>query len=115
MKSERRRNVRVAVQIPVIMRGSEAGANMKVTTVDLSEGGMAVVLPNRKRPTGRWQIAFTLPGTSTPLEIPVDFAFPDRISSASVTLSLNNTWSWYNSAWRYNDPDTNSSGLIPGR
>jgi hypothetical protein len=36
MKSERRRNIRVAVQIPVIMRSSEAGGNMKVTTIDLS-------------------------------------------------------------------------------
>jgi c-di-GMP-binding flagellar brake protein YcgR len=84
MKSERRRNVRVAVQIPVIMRSSEAGANMKVTTVDLSEGGMAVVLPSRKRPTGRWQIAFTLPGTSTPLEIPVDFAWEGTKEQAGI-------------------------------
>jgi c-di-GMP-binding flagellar brake protein YcgR len=84
MKSERRRNVRVAVQIPVIMRSSEAGANMKVTTVDLSEGGMAVVLPSRKRPAGRWQIAFTLPGTSTPVEIPVDFAWEGTKEQAGI-------------------------------
>src|SRR5271170_8303260 len=61
MKSERRRNVRVAVQIPVVLRSPEAGGNMRVTTVDLSEGGMAVNIPKRRRPTGRWQIAFTLP------------------------------------------------------
>src|SRR5438309_3021240 len=84
MKSERRRNVRVAVQIPVIMRGSEAGANMKVTTVDLSEGGMAVVLPNRKRPTGRWQIAFTLPGYSTPLWVPVQCAWEGTKEQAGI-------------------------------
>jgi ActR/RegA family two-component response regulator len=75
MKSERRRNIRVAVQIPVIMRSSEAGGNMKVTTIDLSEGGMAIALPNRKRPVGRWQIAFTLPGTERELEIPAEFAW----------------------------------------
>jgi len=74
----------VAVQIPVIMRSSEAGANMKVTTVDLSEGGMAVVLPSRKRPTGRWQIAFTLPGTGTPVEIPVDFAWEGTKEQAGI-------------------------------
>jgi len=84
MKSERRRNVRVAVQIPVVMRSSEAGGNMKVTTVDLSEGGMAVVLPNRRRPSGRWQIAFTLPGTSTPLEIPADFAWEGAKEQAGL-------------------------------
>lgn len=75
MKSERRRNVRVAVQIPVIMRSSEAGANMKVNTIDLSEGGMAVAMPNRKRASGRYQIAFTLPGTDTALEIPAELAW----------------------------------------
>lgn len=75
MKSERRRNIRVAVQIPVIMRSPEAGGNMKVTTIDLSEGGMAIALPNRKRPVGRWQIAFTLPGTESELEIPAEFAW----------------------------------------
>jgi c-di-GMP-binding flagellar brake protein YcgR len=75
MKSERRRNIRVAVQIPVVMRSSEAGANMKVTTIDLSEGGMAIALPSRKRPVGRWQIAFTLPGTGKELEISAEFAW----------------------------------------
>jgi len=84
MKSERRRNARVAVQIPVVMRSTEAGANMKVTTVDLSEGGMAVLLPNRRRPSGRWQIAFTLPGTSTPLEISADFAWEGAKEQAGL-------------------------------
>lgn len=27
--------------------------------------------------------------------IPVDFAFPDRVSNATLTLSLNNAYSWY--------------------
>jgi c-di-GMP-binding flagellar brake protein YcgR len=84
MKSERRRNARVAVQIPVVMRSPEAGANMKVTTVDLSEGGMAVLLPNRRRPSGRWQIAFTLPGTSTSLEISADFAWEGSKEQAGL-------------------------------
>ena len=46
MKSERRRNVRVPVRMPMIMRSSEAAANMKVNTADLSAGGVAVVLPS---------------------------------------------------------------------
>lgn len=84
MKSERRRNVRVAVQIPVVMRSSEVGANMKVTTLDLSEGGMAVALPSRKRPTGRWQISFTLPGTNAPLEIAADLAWEGSKDQAGL-------------------------------
>ncbi len=75
MKSERRRNIRVAVEIPVVMRSSQAGGNIKVTTIDLSEGGMAIALPNRHRPTGRWEIAFSLPGTGRELEIPAEFAW----------------------------------------
>jgi c-di-GMP-binding flagellar brake protein YcgR len=55
-----------------------------VTTVDLSEGGMAVVLPNRRRPSGRWQIAFTLPGTSTQLEISADFAWEGAKEQAGL-------------------------------
>lgn len=75
MKSERRRNARVSVQIPVIMRSPEAGGNMKVTTLDLSEGGMAVSLPNRRRPSGRWEMVFTLPGTEASLRVAAEFAW----------------------------------------
>ncbi len=84
MKSERRRNARVAVQIPVVLRSPEVGGNMKVITIDLSEGGMAVAVPNRKRPTGRWQIAFTLPGTQTALELPAEFAWEGAASQAGL-------------------------------
>jgi DNA-binding response OmpR family regulator len=84
MKSERRRNARVAVQIPVVMRGTEAGSNMKVTTIDLSEGGMAVNIPNRRRPTGRWQAVFTLPGTEASLEIPAEFAWEGTSAQAGL-------------------------------
>jgi c-di-GMP-binding flagellar brake protein YcgR len=75
MRSERRRNARVTVQIPVVMRSPEAGENLEVTTIDLSEGGMAVNIPKRKRPAGRYQIAFTLPGTDGALELPADLAW----------------------------------------
>jgi c-di-GMP-binding flagellar brake protein YcgR len=75
MKSERRRNARVAIEIPVVLRSPAIGGNMKVTTIDLSEGGMAVNLPNRQRPSGQWQIAFTLPGTENSLELPAEFAW----------------------------------------
>jgi len=84
MKSERRRNARVAVQIPVVMRSPEVGSNMKVTTIDLSEGGMAVSIPQRRRPTGRWQIAFTLPGTETSLELPAEFAWEGTRAQAGL-------------------------------
>jgi c-di-GMP-binding flagellar brake protein YcgR len=84
MKSERRRNVRVAVQIPVVLRSPEVGGNMRVTTIDLSEGGMAVGMPKKKRPTGRWQIAFTLPGTEKTLELPAEFAWEGTSAQAGL-------------------------------
>jgi len=84
MKSERRRNTRVAVQIPVVMRNLNGGNNIKVTTTDLSEGGMAIRVAGQHRPTGRWQIVFTLPGTGTYLEIPTEFAWEGSGSQAGL-------------------------------
>lgn len=84
MKSERRRNNRVAVQVPVVMRNLTGGANMKVTTTDLSEGGIAIVLPDGRRPAGRWQIVMTLPGSGTTLEIPGELAWEGTGSQAGV-------------------------------
>ena len=75
MKSERRRNVRVPVQVPVVVRSTGVGGNMKVDTIDLSEGGMAIHMPHGRRPTNPLQISFTLPGTSDPMEIPAEFAW----------------------------------------
>ena len=94
MKSERRRNARVAVQISVVMRSPEMGGNMKVTTVDLSEGGMAVSLPRGRRPSGRWQIAFTLPGSQNCLELPAEFAWEGTSEQAGLRfqqISLEST------------------------
>jgi c-di-GMP-binding flagellar brake protein YcgR len=86
MKSERRRNARAAVQIPVVLR-SAAGTNMMVKTIDLSEGGMAVTMPGRQRPTGRWQINFTLPGTEAEMELAAEFAWEGARSQAGLRFS----------------------------
>ena len=84
MKSERRRNVRVAVQIPVVIRSSGVGGNMRLTTIDLSEGGMAVHIPRGRRPTGRWQISFHLPGSQTGLELTGEFAWEGTTNQAGL-------------------------------
>jgi len=84
MKSERRRNARVAVQIPVGLSNSKTGANMRVTTSDLSEGGMAVGVRGGHRPTGRWQITFTLPGTDIDMELPAEFAWEGTAAQAGL-------------------------------
>lgn len=84
MKSERRRNARVALQVPVVMRNLAGAHNMKVTTVDISEGGLAVSLPDRKRAGGQWQIVFTLPGTKTSLELPAELAWEGSSTQAGL-------------------------------
>ncbi|HEX3820125.1 MAG TPA: PilZ domain-containing protein [Candidatus Sulfotelmatobacter sp.] len=87
MKSERRRNVRVAMQIPVILRTPDGERNMRVNTVDLSEGGMAVAIPHHHRPRGHWNIAFTLPGTESPLEIAAEFAWEGSKKQAGLRFT----------------------------
>ncbi|HYA25673.1 MAG TPA: PilZ domain-containing protein [Terriglobales bacterium] len=84
MKSERRRNARVGVEIPVVMRSPEVGSNMKVTTTDLSEGGMAISMPRRRHPARFWQIVFTLPGTGMCLELPAEFAWEGTGAQAGL-------------------------------
>jgi c-di-GMP-binding flagellar brake protein YcgR len=77
------------VQIPVVVRTAGIGGNIKVNTVDLSEGGMAVVMPGGRRPTNPLQISFTLPGADHPLEIPAEFAW--EASSQQAGLRFVNT------------------------
>lgn len=84
MKSERRRNARVTVQIPVALQNPKTGANMRVTTIDLSEGGMAVGVRGGHRPTGRWEISFTLPGTKTDVDLPAEFAWEGTSAHAGL-------------------------------
>ena len=84
MKSERRRNARVPIQIPVIMTSPDLGGSMKVNTVDVSEGGMAVSLPKGRKPTGRWHISFTLPGTGQSVDLSAEFAWEGSSAQAGL-------------------------------
>ena len=83
MKSERRRNVRVPVQIPVTIHTS-GKREMWVKTVDLSEGGMAVAMSGRHRPSGTWQIQFTLPGMDAPIALQAEFAWEGSKEQAGL-------------------------------
>jgi len=75
MKKERRHNARVAVRLPVEMSSLESGARFQVNSTDLGEGGVAVSLPRRSKPQGRWRISFKLPGSATTLEVEAEFAW----------------------------------------
>jgi c-di-GMP-binding flagellar brake protein YcgR len=75
MKKERRRNARISVHIPVEMSSQESGAHFKVNTTDLGEGGLAISLPRRSKPRGRWELSFTLPGATTAIKVMAEFAW----------------------------------------
>ena len=75
MKKERRRNSRVALRIPVEMSCRETGVRLKANSADFGEGGMAVTLPRRIKPQGRWQLSFALPGTSDTVNLEAEFAW----------------------------------------
>lgn len=87
MKAERRRNTRVAVEIPVTMQNPSSGDSIRATTLDVSEGGMAVRLPKRRRPSGRWEISFTLPGTQRSLDLPAEFAWEGAREQAGLRFA----------------------------
>ncbi len=63
MKCERRRNLRVPIEIPVSFVGGPV-RSQHLTTSDLGEGGMAVKIPRRSKPSGMVTVRFTLPGTN---------------------------------------------------
>ena len=84
MKSERRRNLRVAVEIAVTMHNPGSGDSITATTTDVSEGGMAVLLPKRRKANGRWQISFVLPGTHQSLELPAELAWEGAREQAGL-------------------------------
>jgi DNA-binding NarL/FixJ family response regulator len=75
MKKERRRNVRLAIRIPLEMSNAQTGAQFKVTTIDLGEGGVAVSMPHRKKLNGCWQLKFTLPGDGPSFDLAAQFAW----------------------------------------
>jgi len=75
MKKERRRNERVALQVPLEMVSTESDTRLRVNTVDIGEGGLAVSLPRKRRRLGRWNLLFSLPGADRKMEVAAEFAW----------------------------------------
>jgi c-di-GMP-binding flagellar brake protein YcgR len=84
MKRERRRNSRIPILIPVTLSNRTTGVNLKVSTLDLSEGGMSVKFPRGTRPAGRWNVAFSLPACETRLELVAEFAWEGTGAQAGL-------------------------------
>jgi c-di-GMP-binding flagellar brake protein YcgR len=75
MKKERRRNFRIAVQVPVEMVNTNSDSRLRVKTVDIGEGGLAVMLPKQSIRLGQWNLLFTLPASNEKIEILAEFAW----------------------------------------
>jgi CheY-like chemotaxis protein len=75
MKCERRRNTRVAVQIPVAMVIEKGAGQKKAVTSDISQGGMSLKLSRRAQNSGPMRIKFTLPGTDDSVECAAEVAW----------------------------------------
>ncbi|MGA9041142.1 MAG: PilZ domain-containing protein [Terriglobales bacterium] len=68
MKSERRRNTRVPIEIPVTLIATDGSGKQNTVSIDLSEGGMALQKFQRPKNTTRMRVSFTLPGTESKIE-----------------------------------------------
>ena len=75
MKRERRRNFRLPVNLIVEVATSGTDTRFKVNTIDIGEGGLAISLPKRNQPQGKWNLLFALPGVSERVEVSAEFAW----------------------------------------
>jgi CheY-like chemotaxis protein len=94
MKRERRRNSRVAIQVPVSLKNDRTGFMQSVPTTDLSEGGLAVQFPKQQKDPGPWELHFRLPGSDKAIDVIGEVAWQNpsgqigiRFSNLQVDLS----------------------------
>jgi len=86
MKRERRRNARIAVQVPVklILGNSEA---QQTTTSDISEGGLSIRFARRSKSKSGLRVQFTLPGNNQAVECAAEFAWENAEGLAGLRFA----------------------------
>jgi c-di-GMP-binding flagellar brake protein YcgR len=84
MRCERRRNTRVAVQIPVALLIENGAAQRKAVSSDLSQGGMSLRLSRRAQDSGPVRIKFALPGTDDSIECTAEMAWQGTGAQAGL-------------------------------
>lgn len=87
MKRERRRNTRVAVEIPVTLRIDDGAGQMRALTTDLSEGGISVKLPHRPQNLGALAVYFQLPGTQHTVECIAELAWEGTARQVGIRFA----------------------------
>jgi len=83
MDRERRRYFRHPVEMKVVIVFSH-GTELKTTTSNLSEGGMAIRFPGEMPKDMISKIQFTLPQTNTSLELKAEVAWADKAGRAGL-------------------------------
>jgi DNA-binding response OmpR family regulator len=86
MKCERRRNMRIPVEISVALVFG-GGERVKTNTTDFSAGGMAVHYTKRTNPAGPLQLQFTLPGTDHAVQVGGEIAWQNAGRQAGVRFT----------------------------
>jgi CheY-like chemotaxis protein len=84
MKRERRRQLRVAVQIPVECRAFGSAVVFKATTLDLCEGGMAIQFPGPLPKENALRFSLALPGMNLKFEVEGELAWGGHRAQAGV-------------------------------
>ena len=87
MKCERRRNARVAMQIPVALVRENGADQRKMVTSDISLGGMSLNLSRRSRTAGPMRISFTLPDTEKIIECGAEVAWEGGGRQAGIRFA----------------------------
>src|SRR5258708_6574118 len=84
MKRERRRQLRVAVQVPVEARAFGSAVVYKATTVDLCEGGMAIQFPGPLPKETQLRFVLDLPAMNHKFEVEGELAWGGHRAQAGV-------------------------------
>ncbi|MGB9075026.1 MAG: PilZ domain-containing protein [Terriglobales bacterium] len=84
MKRERRRQVRIAVQLPVECRGLRSSNLYRARTIDLCEGGMAIQFADRFVNENPLRFTLELPGMAEKLEVEGEVAWGGSSLQAGV-------------------------------
>src|ERR1700730_12156889 len=74
MKRERRRNTRIAVEIPLTLITDGPAGEQKALSTDLSEGGAALSRFRRPKDSKNLRVRFILPGTDYKIECAAEMA-----------------------------------------
>ena len=111
MKRERRRQLRVPVQIPVECRAFGSAINYKAITLDLCEGGMAIQFPGRVPKDNALRFSLDLPGIDLRFEIEGELAWEGHRDQAGVRFKsiseeqLQTLRQWLNGQLPETEPD----------